>query len=149
MKSVMDGKNWIVRAFLSRLPGHVTQRGNNGPVTWGCRFSFFLSDFFSSFFALTRKTWPAGMASMARARMMGVLDGIRSSSSLTLSTVLPHSNYASGQPMARGSYCFFIVRSVEEKTQTVFSRTASTPPWCSSRSNGRTIFMTDISIDFF
>ena len=37
---------------------------------------------------------------------MSVLDGIRSSSSLTLSTVLPHSNYASGQPMASGSYCF-------------------------------------------
>lgn len=59
----------------------------------------------------------------------------------TSSLNTPHSRYASC-PVARGSYCY---RSfVGEQTHTVFSRTASTPPWRSSLSSGRTIFMTDI-----
>ncbi|RAK86471.1 hypothetical protein BO79DRAFT_36502 [Aspergillus costaricaensis CBS 115574] len=41
-------------------------------------------------------------------------------------------------------HTFFQVRSVEDQNQTVFSRAASTPPWCSLLSDGRTIFTTDI-----
>lgn len=57
--------------------------------------------------------------------------------SVLWTNVVITTQHASSLSMAK-SYAFQFVRSVEDQNQTVFSRAASTPPWCSSFSNGRT-----------